>query len=472
MKPPPPASSGPSGGIVLVVVVGAALALFGGSALGITISAPTSLLMVAALLSIVALIDFRAALAALVFCIGFSPEVSLGDVSNLRYEDLMMPVLCFGWLSQMVRNREPFVSTPLNAPIAAIIVVAVLSSLLGVVQGYVEPVFTGFRIGKVIVYYVIFWLFLHTIRSRAEFEGIVLTILVTGVASGIAAILGSYQEGGEAPSRAAGPEGEGANIFGGYIMTHCAILIGMFLAAATMRARLLYAGGVLVTFWALMLTWSRTSYVGLAIGLVLVGLLRRRSIFGWIVVLAILFQMAMPPQIIERAKSIMDVFGEHKPSSWNARVQAWHSLSRMIFTDPLLGRGVGVVGLSAADNEYMLQLVQCGVLGLAVFLWMLWRQMRICAEAEQITKGDPIAEGFSIGSSLAIVCLSIHGLGATSFTSIRTMEQFMVVMGTVGALHCRYPQWVEQTRAIEENRRFPVRASLRPVLRPVPRPGL
>lgn len=473
MESASPRSSGPSSGLVLLVLGIGVLAVFGRETLGLsTVGSTTSLLTVAAALAFVTLIDLRAGLAAMIFCVGFSPEFAIGVVTNLRYEDLLMPVLCFAWLTQASRNREPFVPTPLNSPILAIILIAVLSSLLGVVQGFVEPIFTGFRIGKVVEYYVIFWLFLNTIRTRSDFEGLAVALLVTGAAASLGAIVGAYRgESGEL-ARAGGPEGEGANIFGGYVMIQCALLMGMFLTAPSIHLRLLYACGVLVSFWAMMLTLSRTSYAALVLGLIVMAILRRRVILGWILVLAIVFQIAMPETVVQRARTILDIFGERAPSSWNARVAGWQSLSRSVFTDPLLGRGVGVIGLSAADNEYMLQLVQCGVLGLGVFLWMLWRQVRVCTEAEQLTKGDPTAEGFSIGASLAILCLAVHGLGATSFTSIRTMEQLMIVAGIVGALHYRYPQWQEEARRFEEHLRFPTRRVLRPVIRPAPRPGL
>lgn len=474
MRPIPPHSPSPGTGLVVIVLVMGIFGAFGRDSMGLSSAATgtTGLLMVAVALALVTIIDLRAGLAALVFSVGFSPEFSVGVVPNLRYEDLLMPVLCFGWLSQASRNREPFVPSPVNSPIFAILVVAVLSSLLGVVQGYVEPVFTGFRIGKVIEYFVIFWLFVNVIRSKSDFEGLVLAVLVTGAAASLAAILGAYQGGESGPGRAGGPEGEGSNIFGGYVMIVCALFLGMFIAARNARMRLVYTLGILVTFWAMMLTFSRTSYVALTLGLIFLAILRRRAIIGWVFVLAIVFQVAMPRSIVDRAATILDIFGEKAPSSWNARVVGWQSLSRSIFTDPLLGRGVGVVGLSAADNEYMLQLVQGGVLGLGVFLWMLWRQMRVCSESEQLTHGEPVAEGFSLGASLAILSLSVHGMGATSFTSIRTMEQLMVVLGLVGALHYRYPLWQEEEQKFEERDRIPMRRVIRPVLRPQPRPGL
>jgi len=474
VQPTPPRSPSPSSGLIVVVLVVGLLAVFGRDALGLSATATgsTGLLMVAVALALVTVIDMRAGLAALVFCVGFSPEFEISVVPNLRYEDLLMPVLCFAWLSQASRGREAFVPSPVNAPIFGVLVVAVLSSLLGVVQGYVEPVFTGFRIGKVVEYFVIFWIFVNAIRSRSEFEGLVLAILVTGGTASLAAILGAYQGGEGGPGRAGGPEGEGSNIFGGYVMIVCALFLGMFIAARNARMKLIHAVGILLSFWAMMLTFSRTSYVALALGLVFLAILRRRAILGWVIVLSVVFQVAMPRSIVDRAATILDIFGEKSPSSWNARVIGWQSLSRSIFTDPLIGRGVGVVGLSAADNEYMLQLVQGGVLGLGVFLWMLWRQMRVCSESEQLTQGDPVAEGFSLGASLSILCLAVHGMGATSFTSIRTMEQLMVVLGVVGALHYRYPQWQEEARKLEERDRFPVRRALRPVLRPIPRPGL
>lgn len=459
-----------SPGLVLFVLFLSVIGVFGASLFGFSIF-QGGLLQMAFLVGsvyLVTFLDIRAGFAALVFAVGFSPEFSVGPVNNLRFEDLLMPVLLLAWLSRSTQDRQKFEASALNLPIIALLITGTLSSLLGAVQGFVEPLYTAFRIGKFFEYYCIYWLFLNNTRSKREFHALVTVVFVVGFAASLGALLGAYRGGGAEPERAGGPEGEGANIFGGYLMIVCALHMGMFVAARTARSRLFNGLGVLLSFWAMMLTLSRTSYVALVFGMLAVAVLRRRGIFAWVMFLAIVFQSVMPDSVIQRARTILDVFGENRPSSWNARINGWQGLSRKIVTDPLLGRGVGVVGLSEADNEYMLQLVQSGVLGLGLFLWFIWRQMRICMETEQLTKGDPVAEGFATGGSLAIVCLAVHGLGATSFTSIRTMEQLMVVAGLVGALHNHWPEWNPVGGA--EGASVPQRP-LRPLHRPALRPG-
>ncbi len=458
-----------SPGLVLFVLFLAVMGVFGSSLFGFSLFqgglAQMGLMIGAVYL--VTFLDIRAGFAALVFAVGFSPEFAIGPVNNLRFEDFIMPVLLLSWLSRATQNRQPFEPTPLNLPILAILTAGTLSSVLGAVQGYVEPLYTAFRLGKFFEYYCIYWLFLNNTRTRRDFNALVAVVLVIGLAASVGAILGAYRGGGAEPDRAGGPEGEGANIFGGYLMIVCALNMGMFISAKTGRSRLFHGVGILASFWAMMLTYSRTSYVALVLGMLAVALLRRRAIFGWVMILAIIFSALMPESVVDRARTILDVFGENRPSSWNARIAGWQGLSHKIVSDPLLGRGVGVIGLSDADNEYMLQLVQSGVLGLGLFLWFIWRQMRICLETEQVTKGDPLAEGFATGSSLAIVCLAIHGLGATSFTSIRTMEQLMVVAGLVGALHNRWPEWKPgMAREAQEGPSVPRRPLIRSFVRP------
>jgi len=115
-------------------------------------------------------------------------------------------------------------------------------------------------------------------------------------------------------------------------------------------------------------------------------------------------------------------------NSLAARYQAWtYRWNGWFLKQPVIGTGVGSVALSV-DNEYLLRLCESGILGFALFAWLLFathRQVRALARA----RDDPLCRLLSTGTLGAFVGLLIQGIVATSFTTIRTMEPFWFLLG-------------------------------------------
>src|SRR5205085_10952818 len=49
--------------------------------------------------------------------------------------------------------------------------------------------------------------------------------------------------------------------------------------------------------------------------------------------------------------------------------------------------------------------------------------------------------GFTSGYWISFVAMMVHAIGATSYTSLRTMECFIVITGLFGALYNRCEEW-------------------------------
>ena len=80
-------------------------------------------------------------------------------------------------------------------------------------------------------------------------------------------------------------------------------------------------------------------------------------------------------------------------------------------------------------NEYFRVIGDLGLVGLFGFLWLLFRPLRLSSRGYRLASEGTFARGLCGGYLLAILCMMIHAWGATTFTSIRTMETFMVLTG-------------------------------------------
>jgi len=123
-------------------------------------------------------------------------------------------------------------------------------------------------------------------------------------------------------------------------------------------------------------------------------------------------QIAFDPSTSERLLSMQEAF-----AAWTRR--------------PLFG--YGVTGFRFIDAQYSRTLVETGVVGLAVFLALLWAVFRVgVASARRLD--DPEDRGVAFGFVAATVGLLVHSIGSNSFIIIRIMEPFWFFAGIVAIL--------------------------------------
>src|SRR6185295_8474363 len=85
--------------------------------------------------------------------------------------------------------------------------------------------------------------------------------------------------------------------------------------------------------------------------------------------------------------------------------------------------------------------IDTGILGLGLFLWVL---VKLGIRATSLVNQLPdhtFERGYASGYWIAFVAMMVHAVGATSYTSIRTMECFVVITGLFGALYTRSQEW-------------------------------
>ncbi|MGE3165084.1 MAG: O-antigen ligase family protein [Planctomycetota bacterium] len=393
----------------------------------------TPLVLSGILLGLISLFEIRVGLAVLLLAVGLSPELSINGVTNFRIEDLIFPILFVVWITKHVANKERFASTDLKAPIFLLLFLALVSSLNNHIYGGLDLRTATFRFGKGVEYYFIFLLVLNSFSSFRELRGFVVMLLLTSSLVGLYGLFQfGLQGGGDAGFRITGPPGETANILGGYYVFHMCLAVGLLPSAKPGHRGLIlaYLGMMLLPF---MGTLSRTSYVALFSGVMVIWFLSRNRSIGLVFTLVALFSLLAPVTTAERFWSIFDVFGTDAPASWVSRVDGWKALLSAAIETPVLGRGVGRYPLGAVDNEYVLQINEIGIVGLLAFVWLISRCLktsyRLLSERSPGRPHDPMLRGFSLGYFGGLTALLVHSLGATTFTTIRTTEPFFFASG-------------------------------------------
>jgi hypothetical protein len=398
-------------------------------------------LALAALAYLAAFYDLTLGLAILILCSGISPEFSLAGFNDLRLSDFVVPALLASWMLRSVEQREPLVPTGLGAPLALAVAVSLLSTLLGTATGTTTLFYAARILAKQAEYLLILVLFANAVRRPGEFRALAIFTLLSAVAS----LAYSHQEVAtiDGEGRLGGPDGETANIFGGFLAMHLALALGLFLGTQDRGARLGFAAVIVFITGILLSTLSRTSLVAIGAGSLLFAVLKDRRLLTLLAIFAALLPVLAPATVWNRVESIFGTAVGAGPSSWLARVEAWEKhVPRVLGENPVLGFGTGSIAFGEIDNEYVRILVDNGLLGLAAFLWILFR---MASHANRLTRELPegtFERSFASGYWIALWTLIVHAVGCTSFTAIRTMESFMVLTGLFLALSWRRAEWL------------------------------
>lgn len=429
---------------LVVAVLAAAIAL------GLTLTTPMvgMQVVVGFLIVLTAFTSVSAALYLLIASMLLSPEVAIGQIEgrgvggrelSFRMDDILLVIIGASWLVKNIVYRELalFRETPLNRPIAAYMVICVLSTLVGVLNGHVRPMTGFFFVLKYFEYFFVYFMVVNHVRSQQQVVGLVLALLSVGLIVSLYAI-SQIPSGQRASAPFEGEIGE-PNTLGGYLVFLMAIITGLLLHIqfVPIRIALLVLGGFSVL--ALMATLSRSSYLAGIVLLMTVGVTqwRRPRVLTLLLVVVALVPLLAPANVKQRVNETFfgrQYGGEIKVGnvgldlSTTERLKSWAYVLKDWVHDPILGRGI--TGYAWADAQYVKILGETGLAGLVTFgiiIYRLWR----CARESFLSQTDPFAKGLAHGFLLGLVAMLAHGIGANTFIIIRIMEPFWLCAGLV-----------------------------------------
>lgn len=419
-------------------------------ALGLTLTTPTVGMQAALgfLIVLTALTSVSAALYLLIASMLLSPEIAIGRIDgrgvgerevSFRMDDILLVVISLSWLVKNIIYRELalFRETPLNRPIAVYMVICVVATLIGVLNGHVRPTTGFFFVLKYFEYFCVFFMVVNHVRSQQQVVGLVVALLAVGLIISLYAIC-QIPSGQRASAPFEGESGE-PNTLGGYLVFLLAIMTGLLLhiQIVPIRIALLVLGGFAIL--ALMATLSRSSYLAGAVLLTMVGLTqwRRPRVLTVLLVIAMLIPLLAPANVKQRVNETFfgrQYGGEIKVGnmgldlSTTERLRSWEYVFKDWVHDPILGRGI--TGYAWADAQYVKILGETGLAGLIAFGFIVYRLWR-CARESFLSQTDPFAKGLAHGFLLGLIAMLAHGVGANTFIIIRIMEPFWLCAGLV-----------------------------------------
>ena len=387
-------------------------------------------------------VSTEVALYMLIFSMLLSPEIVVGRVGGraalgrgvtLRLDDFLLMLIGFTWFvrTSIYKELALFPKTPLNRPILYYVMVCALATMVGGVAGRVEPKTGFFFVLKYIEYFVIYFMAVSHITDRKDIQRFLIAMLATCAVVSVVGIL-QIPGGGRVTAPFEGEEGE-PNTFGGYLVLMLSVVAGLFLTSESRRWKLILGALAFLIIVPFLATKSRGSYVAfIPMFLTLIAYSEKRApLIATFVLMLIISPFILPQSVKDRIKYTFTqrpepgqirIGGIRLDTSTSDRLRTWKNvLTRDWINHPLLG--YGVTGYGFLDAQFPRVLIETGVVGLAVFLWLIRSLFVIAREAYRKAK-DPLFRGLSLGFLAGLVAMLGHSVGCNTFIIVRIMEPF------------------------------------------------
>jgi hypothetical protein len=420
-------------------------------------------LIAGSLVLVVSFFSMELAIYLLIFSMLLSPEIAVGGTPqrevSIRMDDLLIIIISLGWLarSAFYKDLGLFVKTPLNKAILYYVTICILATMFGMVFGNVKPLQGTMFVLKYIEYFLIFFMVLNNIHSRDQVKRYVLAVIITAVIVSLYAIA-QIPSGERISAPFEGKEGE-PNTFGGYLILMISLLSGIFLSykySKVKAATFIAIGLVAVPF---LFTLSRSSWMGVA-GMYMALMLfsKKRILLAVILIIGVLAApMIMPKSVEERykrtfmskpleSKQQVKVGGVYLDLSASERINSYMQILEDIKTRPFLG--YGVTGYGFIDGQYFRMLIETGIIGFSIFLYLLYKIFSTVLITYRNTK-DELFKGISLGILAGFAAMLAHSVTANTFIIIRIMEPFWFLMAMVVAAGYLNPGKIQTDKHIK-----------------------
>lgn len=238
----------------------------------------------------------------------------------------------------------------------------------------------------------------------------------------------------------------GQNGLAAFMAEWLTFLLAIYAGVRSIPYKLLVYASIFLAGYCVLLCFSRGAYIGIIAGLVFLGLAKHRKYLIVVAILLATWQTIVPDAVRDRV--LMTYSGHEVESSANERLQLWEDAFTIIPEHPILGTGFDTyrfLGRSADYNDthnyYVKVTVETGLIGLGLFLYLLWIMFREGIHLFR-SSDDPFFQSLGLSFAGLIVCV----LFVNIFGDRWLYQQITAYMWTILGFVCR-ASIIEQEQA-------------------------
>ena len=299
---------------------------------------------------------------------------------------------------------------------------------------------------------ILFWLTASAVKAKWEMYLIIGLMMLSTLAlnrSFFDSIEGRDMSEFKEENRSEGAMGyAGVNGMAAFEASMATVLLALAFFERNYLLKFAYYGTAGFSIYCIMFAFSRGGYLALLMGILFLGITKRRIILVSMAIFLVSWQEIVPTSVQQRVMGTVTSDGNLE-SSANIRVNLWDEAMEVFRSNPVTGMGVFTYAYRGGrfknpHNYYVQALVEGGIIGLGFFLGVLWLMFKLGYTLFR-RGSDPFYQ--SIGLALAgwIVCAA----GSNFFGDRWTYFQVSGYLWTLAGLSVR-GMWIEELQLDEE----------------------
>ena len=422
--------------MLIAIGLGGLLAVF------VSIQPPLQvcLILLSVGVAFLAIFNRRVALSLIIPMIALSPDIPFLKIP-VRIEDLLMVPLAAGWLAHLCAFRERQ-GTSLDRLLVAYFLVGLVATAWGGYLGTVrfselsKEAGASFHLLKRLEFVLLFFIICDTLRTPREVKHLTYVLIASMVGLSAFGVTQFLSNG----LIAQGPLGTPGHEPGLASMLNIVLALSL-IPSAKPPARFLLGAIIAFSMAVLPLSLGRNYMATTGLIVLYVGLFRQRWVLVLLPVFLAIGLFLYPSHILQRVVTIQHAFapdltGEQtQGASLISRTQGpkYYGLIALGYS-PVLGLGLGSIPLGFPDSEFVTQLFYTGLVGLAIFLMLGARVLRLAGDVARAAK-EPSVAALAGGFQLILAAYVIHSIFSPSISASRVGAIFFVVTGLLVVLH-------------------------------------
>jgi putative inorganic carbon (hco3(-)) transporter len=216
-----------------------------------------------------------------------------------------------------------------------------------------------------------------------------------------------------------------------------------------------YLGLAWFSLLCLMYSLSRGGYAALLLCSLFLGIVKERKLLIILAIFAFTWTSVVPVAVKERVMMTYDPTSGTLEHSAATRVNLWDEAMHVFDTNPVVGVGFYTYAYSQhlndykdSHNIYVKVLVETGVLGLLIFLWLLGKTARAGYRLFRSSE-DPLFQSIGLGLACWVVCAAVSNFFGDRWTYLQVNGYVWVLGGLVA--RAMLIEQEEAQAAVEEN---------------------
>jgi O-antigen ligase/Tfp pilus assembly protein PilF len=395
---------------------------------------------------------------------------NFNPAKELVFDILAIAGLTFWAFRALNKEWIKFTPSPLNLPILSFMVICIFS-LFWSDSPFISLIELPLFLTGPILYFVV----INNIYHKRQIDNILNAILVIGALLGIYGILQyqgidfSFWGRNVGRMQIFGLFGN-VNYFAEYLIVPLSIAVPLFFVSNNRIKKVLLLIGILSMGTTLIVTFTRGSYLGFAIALIFMaflfllsggkGIIKKNKKIILLLLTAVIIATLLliipnplnkPDTVLSKIKERISISQFTQGYSIKRRIATWKFTTPMIKDRPLLGSGLGTYKYntlsyqarffeqgqnrslyphgfaSKAHNEYLQFWVEIGIIGLAIFIWLIITYFNYGIRYLK-RENNKQKKGIVIGLMGAVVAVLVDGMFGFPLHLPATIALFWLVL--------------------------------------------